>query len=277
MLSLALRNKSKLGLVCKAVLNINPGLVLLVLATTLAQPAQAKKIRLSEDELSQEAVMPVFDEKLVIKNRRVTHAKKIELGLFGGNVMSEAIYDPLTFGGSLAYHFDNTHGIFVAVGLYQDKLSSNGKRLKSGDVIPVGGGGGPGTEKYFDASRAPHKEFMVAGHYQYTAYYGKVSLTKESVMNLSLYGLLGGGAYLMDGDVAPMINLGVGQRFYFTKNIAFRLDLLLSSFYGPDITSTAGTANSLDNSAPAAKVDASAFDKKMLFDTQINFGITLLL
>jgi outer membrane beta-barrel protein len=273
-LSLALGNKSKLGLASRTIRNINLGLAL-CLMVGFVNSAEAKKIRLSEDELSQEAVMPVFDEKLVIKNRRVTHAKKIELGLYGGNVMSEAIYDPLTFGGSLAYHFDNTHGFFLAVGMYQDKLSSNGKRLKSGDVIPVGPIGGP--KKYFDASRAPHKEFMVAGHYQYTAYYGKVSLTKESVMNLSLYGLLGAGAYLMDGDVAPLINMGVGQRFYFTKNIAFRLDLLLSSFYGPDITSTAGTANSLDNSAPAAKVDASAFDKKMFFDTQINFGITLLL
>lgn len=247
-------------------------LIAMSIVFVLQNEAQAKKVRLSDDELSKEAVMPVFDEKIVIKNRRVVHKNKVEIGLFGGNVLSEAIFDPLTFGASLAYHFDNTHGVFVTVGLYQDKLSSNGERLKNGDVIPVSG-----ATKYFDASRAPQKEFMLAGHYQYTAYYGKVSLTKESVMNLSLYGLLGGGAYLMDGLVAPMINFGVGQRFYFTKNIAFRLDLLLSSFYGPDITSTFGTPNSIDNSTPQPDVDPDAFDKKLLFDTQINLGITFLL
>lgn len=243
-----------------------------IILSSLATTAYAEQIRLSDDELSQEAVMPVFDEKLVIKNRRVSHKGKVELGLFGGNVLSEALYDPLTFGASLAYHFDNTHGIFLTVGVYQDKLGENGKKLKENGSIPI-----MGPPRYFDASRAPHKELMIAGHYQYSAYYGKISVTKESVMNLSLYGLLGGGAYLMDGDIAPMINFGVGQRFYFTKTVAFRLDLIFSSFYGPDITSTAGTPNSLDNSTPQPKVDASAFDKKLLFDTQINLGLTFLI
>ncbi len=253
-------------------------MVFLLMASVMFVPqnkAEAKKLRLSDDELSKEAVMPVFDEKIVIKNRRVIHKNKVEIGLFGGNVLSEAIFDPLTFGASLAYHFDNTHGVFVTVGLYQDKLSANGERLKNGDVIDTGGN----TGRFFDASRAPQKEFMIAGHYQYTAYYGKFSLSKETVMNLSLYGLLGGGAYMMEGLVAPMINLGVGQRFYFTKNIAFRLDLLLSSFYGPDITSTFGTANDLNEPPQPAlpEVDADAFAKKLLFDTQINLGITFLL
>lgn len=246
-----------------------------VLVSTLAHNESfAKQIKLSEDELSTEAVMPVFDEKIVIKNRRVSHASKVELGVFGGNVLSEAIFDPMTFGASLAYHFDNTHGFFATFGMYQDKLSGNGERLKNGDTEEVAG-----ETKYFDASRAPKKEFMVAGHYQYSAYYGKVSLTKETVMNLSLYGLLGAGAYMIGGEVAPLINVGVGQRFYFTKNVALRLDLILSSYYGPDITSTFGTDNSLDDPPTPAQpaVDASAFDKKMLFDTQINFGLTVLL
>lgn len=243
-----------------------------LLFVSITQVTQAKKIRLADDELSQEAVMPVFDEKTVIKNRRVSHKKRIELGFYGGNVLSEAIYDPMTFGASVAYHFDNTHGLFINFGFYQDKLSGNGERLKNGDVFEVAG-----ATQYFDASRAPQKEFMLAGHYQYSAYYGKVSLTKESVMNLSLYGLLGGGVYSIGGEISPMVNVGIGQRFYFTKNVAFRLDLLLSSYYGPDITSTAGTANSLDNATPAPDVDPSLFDKIMLFDTQINFGLTVLL
>jgi outer membrane beta-barrel protein len=244
------------------------------LFVSITQVSQAKKIRLADDELSQEAVMPVFDEKLVIKNRRVSHEKRIELGFYGGNVLSEAIYDPMTFGASVAYHFDNTHGIFINFGFYQDKLSGNGERLKSGDVFEVAG-----ETQYFDASRAPQKEFMLAGHYQYSAYYGKVSLTKESVMNLSLYGLLGGGVYSIGGEISPMVNVGIGQRFYFTPNVAFRLDLILSSYYGPDITSTADSTENTLGGVPDGRpdVDPSLFDKIMLFDTQINFGLTVLL
>ena len=97
---------------------------------------------------------------------------------------------------------------------------------------------GLGIPKTFNASLAPHKKSMIGLHYQYTAYYGKISLAKEMIMNLSLYGLMGGGAYIMDNYTAPMMNIGFGQRFYFTRNMAFRLDLLFSVYNGIDLTST---------------------------------------
>ena len=105
--------------------------------SSVATPLHAKQIRLSDDELSQEAIMPVFDEKLVIKNRRVSHKGKLEFGLFGGNVLSEAMFDPMTFGGSIAYHFDNTHGFFATVGVYQDKLRLNEEVLCSLSALKI--------------------------------------------------------------------------------------------------------------------------------------------
>lgn len=237
--------------------------------------AHAAQVTFPEDELAQEAVLPVFDEKIAIKNRRVNHEKRFELNLFGSSVLSEAIYLPYNYGLSLTYHFDNTRGIHIMGSFFPEGLTENGEKLRNGDVVPISGG-----TKYFDASRAPHKEFMLAAHYQYTAYYGKISVTKQSTMNLSLYGLAGGGFYMMGGEIAPMVNLGFGQRFYFTKGVALRLDFLLSSYYGVDITSTYNALDPndrLDNSAPAPDVDGSLFEKTMLFDTQIVLGLSFLI
>ncbi len=264
------QGKSK-SLISSAVLSLS----IMAVTWLMSVEGHAASVRFPEEELAQEAVLPVFDEKIAIKSRRVNHAERFEVNLFGSTVMSEPIYNPYNFGLSLTYHFDNTRGIHFMGSFFPDGLSSNGEKLRRGDVIPISG-----TEKYFDASRAPHKNIMLAAHYQHTAYYGKISITKQSVMNLSLYGLLGGGAYLMDGDIAPMINLGVGQRFYLTPSIAFRLDLLLSAYYGVDITSTynaADPSDRLDNDVPAPKVDASKFDKKLLFDTQIVLGFSFLI
>lgn len=237
----------------------------------------AAKVKLSEDELSSEAIFPVFEEKVVIKNRRVSHKGRLELGVFGGNVMSEALYSFLTYGGSLAYHFDNTHGIFMLLGIYSKELSKNGECLSQEDCIERVSG----DQKIFNASLAPHKKFMMGLHYQYTAYYGKISLAKEMIMNLSLYGLIGGGTYIMDNYNAPMMNLGFGQRFYFHRNMAFRLDLLFSIYNGIDITSTGDVNNhegpeNLANPNITEIVKISSFDRKILFDTQINFGLAIL-
>lgn len=253
------------------------GLLMGLSVAVLFQSANAHgaSVKFPDEELAQEAVLPVFDEKIAIKSRRVNHAERFEFNLFGSSVMSEPIYTPYNFGASLSYHFDNTRGIHVMASFFPDGLSTNGEKLRTGDVVPISGG-----PKYFDATRAPHKEFMLAAHYQYTAYYGKISITKQTVMNMSLYGLAGGGLYLMDGDIAPMVNLGFGQRFYLTPSVALRMDLLLSSYYGVDITSTydaADPSDRLDNTTPAPSVDASKFDKKLLFDTQIMLGISFLI
>lgn len=246
--------------------------VLFFVMTAQAHKALAD-IRFPDEELSREAVMPVFDEKIAIKNRRVNHAQRFELNLFGSSVLSEPIYNPYNFGVSLTYHFDNTRAIHIMGSFFADGLSGAGKELQAG----IDNEEPPGTQNHFDASRAPHKEMMLAAHYQHSAYYGKISITKNSTMNMSLYGLVGGGVYMMSGEMAPMVNIGIGQRLYFTPHIALRLDVLLSAYNGFDITSTHGGADRLDNDTPQPEVDPSKFDKTLLFDTQIALGISFLI
>jgi outer membrane beta-barrel protein len=226
------------------------------------------KITFPDEELSTESVLPKFEDRVAVKNRRVNHEGRFEVNLMAGMVASEPIYDPITYGFSLAYHFDNTRGIHVMGTFFSEGLSSSGKSLQSGQVIRDDGGQ---SGQEFDALKAPFKEYMLAAHYQYTAYYGKISLSREKIMNLSLSGLLGGGFYGMSGLTVPTINFGVSQRLYFNSHIALRFDLLFSLFNGPDITSN----GELLRTDPAP--DPGSFDKTFQFDSNIYMGLSILL
>ena len=86
---------------------------------------------------------------------------------------------------------------------------------------------------------------MMFLNYQFTAYYGKLSLSKQAVMNLSLYGLAGVGLVNWSDAAEVGLNFGVGQKLYFSPNLALRLDLTMAIYRGPDPTSPKTTNNEL--------------------------------
>jgi len=153
--------------------------------------------------------------------------------------------------------------------VYGDGLQDRAKDLRDGNVLDSNGNAGSGLT--FDPSEAPSKEFMLSAHYQYNAYYGKISLSKENVMNLTLSGLLGGGFYMIGSTLAPTLNFGLSQRLYFSKSVALRLDLLFSLYSGLDITS----APDLATGGP--KPDESEFDSAILLDSNLFVGVSFLL
>ena len=74
-------------------------------------------------------------------------------------------------------------------------------------------------------------------NYQYTPYYGKISLTKKLVMNLSIYGFAGPGLIVFnEGTRLPAFNMGIGQRIYLFRHFAFKTDVGFYGYYGPDPT-----------------------------------------
>lgn len=60
--------------------------------------------------------------------------------------------------------------------------------------------------------------------YQNTPFYGKVSLTKQGVVNLALYGNLGIGQYQIDGDSELAYSFGIGTKLYFNSRLSLRID-----------------------------------------------------
>ncbi len=224
------------------------------------QQAGAAQIHFPEEELASESVLPVFDKRADVRNRNVVTAKKIELGGGVGFNLMDPFYNPLNFQGSLTYHFDEFHGFNLAAAFWQSGLSSYGEQLRQGEGL---------DGDYFDPSRAPHPKYMVMANYQYTAYYGKLSISKQMVMNLSMFGLLGAGTVAVDDKNLMALNVGMGEKFYFTPHWALRLDLRLLMYRGPDPTTR--------RLLPTDSVQpSSAFDESTFFHMLMTLGLVYL-
>ncbi|MCB0349876.1 MAG: outer membrane beta-barrel domain-containing protein [Bdellovibrionales bacterium] len=188
----------------------------------------AEQIEFPEEELATESVLPVFAKQVVVRERKINMAKRFEIGGGAGLNLVEPLYNQITYNIFGSYHFDEIHGVNISGYILSTDLSSAGSDLRAGKGLV-------GTNN-FDASKAPTVESMFFANYQFTAYYGKISVTKQSIMNLSLYGLLGVGMVNWSDASTIGLDVGIGQKLYFTPNLALRFDLMLSLYQGPDPT-----------------------------------------
>ncbi|MGE0762531.1 MAG: outer membrane beta-barrel domain-containing protein [Bdellovibrionales bacterium] len=232
----------------------------LLLLALLTPNLRAETVEFPDEELATETVVPVFEKVRSVLNRNVQTEGRFEFGGGMGMALNEPFYNPINFGASATYHLTDQHAVNVSANFFMSGLTEYGEQLKRGEGL---------TGKVFDATKAPAPKWMVLGHYQFTAYYGKISLSRQTVMNLTLFGLAGIGVIQTGGISNPALDVGFGQNFYFTPNLAARFDLKLLMYNGPDPTSR--ELNTTDNPAE------DAFTKELQFKTYLSLGLVYLL
>jgi len=88
--------------------------------------------------------------------------------------------------------------------------------------------------KTFDVFKLPYPQIIGFLNYNYVPFYGKISLNKKFVLNLSIYTYVGPGLIIFNhGTKKGAFHFGIGQKLYFNKWIALRGDLGVNSYYGP--------------------------------------------
>ena len=235
-------------------------------AGTIAWPAPASadtdKIEFPEEELAAESVLPVFDNPSVVRARLVKTEGRFELGPMGGYSMSEPFFQSTSYGATGTYHFTEEHGLNILGYAFSQGLNANGQGLN-----PI-----PQSDPVVNANLqfAPAPKFLLLGNYQFTGFYGKISLTKDWVMSLHTYALGGIGVIGIGDGVKPAGSIGLGQKFYITPNFALRFDLRFVAYQGPDILSRA-----LYN--VTAEQPASSFSDKLNTTSLLGFGAVFLL
>jgi outer membrane beta-barrel protein len=224
----------------------------------MANAAQAatQTIHFPDDELATESVLPIFDKPESVKNRNVQTARRLEIGLSGTYAMTEPFYNPLNIGANITYHFNEESGLNIFYGQFLPGLSDYAKQ-------PISFQSGGSTKLNLEYTPAP--KFLALANYQYSAYYGKLSLTKNAVMNLSLYGLLGAGVIGIGDVTKPAVSFGLGQKFYFNQSFGLRFDLRFTAYRGPDpLTQTLTGVTEMQ--------PASYFDEKTNIESLLSFG-----
>lgn len=249
---------------------------LLLILSFMTINAHAVTIEFPEEELARESVLPIFDNAVAVKSRLVPTAKRFELGMTAGFGMNEPFFNTLRYGGHVGYHFNETHAVMLMGQLYGDGLNTNGQTLSD----TVFGGRGERLRMDF----APQTTYHFMANYQITPYYGKISVFKDFVMNLSLYGLLGVGMMDLGGESTPVFNIGMGQKFYITKNWGLRADLGLMAYQGINYFLAKGggqsplvdvVADPSDN--PTSTFKPGAFEREMNYDLHLSVSLIFLL
>ena len=217
--------------------------------------AGAETIEFPEEELATESVYPVFDQPTAYKSKNVRRRGRFEVGLFAGTFLNDPFFSPIAFGGHLGYHFAEEHGVQLFASLLTRTTSQYVEPLKA-----LGGaqGGGP------DFNLAPSPSRIIAALYEWTPYYGKISLTKEGVMNLDLNFNGGLGLITIQDENRLALSLGANQNFYFTRTLGLKLDFKSFLYRGPDPVSRDLNPQ---NGGPTTMPQNSFFDDK----THLNF------
>ncbi len=190
----------------------------------LATNAFAEVVKFPDEELARETALPVFSSLQTVKNKNISMEKKVEVGGFYGWNFTEPIYNQTKYGALLGYHWSDYSGLVFDYTKWAAGFNSTYS-------APLQASSGA----QFD--RLPKLNSTMNLNYEYRIYYGKISLTKQTVMNLHLYPLLGVSMTTYQHKSFFGVNAGIGWKFFLTKSLAMRTDFLLNYSGAPNVFS----------------------------------------
>lgn len=220
--------------------------------------ARAETVELPTEELAQESVLPKFDRNDSVRQRNVVTKNRFELGAYYGFNTTEPIYNQSKMGFNIGYHWSEDSAVVVNYAQWMNGLNT----LYTDSLNET-------SSLEFD--RAPKLKYSLYGHYEWKIFYGKISLTKQGVLNLTTYPILGAGITAYEHKNYPGVDFGVGQKFYFGKNFALRFDFKMqfSESPSPFLKGKMATGQ--------PEPEASEFKSKWGLNTILDLGFTILL
>ena len=230
----------------------------------LVEISEAVKIRFPKEELSLESVLPIFTPVNAVLNRTVVLKHHFEFGVYGSIGLREPFYFPFYGGGILSFYLSEVHGINITGNWFPPYYSNSGGKLALGKGLEGG--------QTFQAQKIPHPLAMITLNYQYTPFYGKISLTKSFTMNSSIYGFVGPGMIISSDKKYkfPSLQFGLGQKLYFNRRLSLRTDASFYGYYGP-----APATLKLDDNFQFTGFQKG--QKKIVFNLMLSAGFSVLL
>ncbi len=243
----------------------------------LPAPAVSAVIRFPDQELASEYVFPIFKDPKVVLNRNVTLSNRFEICLSGALRTDEPFYSPYSLSASMAFYWNESHGMGLSGLFFVPGLSNTGLALKNKGVA----NNKEQVNFYLDMNLAPRPLLGAFLNYQFSPLYGKISITKTFNLNFALYSFLGFGVMgLNHGNKEPLIitpasHFGIGQRFYINRYFALSVGMDFLIYRGPNPISNIVKWRA-DEAAPPRPA-YNEFEKDIFFRFLARMGLTVLL
>lgn len=225
-----------------------------MLLSSVGYSAGQEEVRFSKKELAKETTLPVFRNHKVVRSRRVKTKGRVELDLMFGKTLNDALFDTYPIVAQANYHWTEVHGFQLEFGTFSTAENSF--------VDAIRDARGPA----FTMSEVPRVESQYSLLWEYTPYYGKISFSKQNVLNLSIYTVLGFGQLNYTGGSSSVIHVGFGQKLYFSKNWGMKLDLRGKMYEFADFPDK-----------DKGSTQAPPFDMKNTFNMELTVGLIYLL
>ncbi len=227
-------------------------------------------IEFSEDALAPESVLPVFPRSVYVKSRNIVKKGSMEVQVSGGVSVNNPFFKAYPVGGSVGYYFTEEHGVQFLFGYLVGGKSNYATALERDTRSSPGGLGAANFNNF------PAQKMLGLLHYEYSPFYGKLSLAKWLNFNMDVVASAGGGMVFLEDGSFPTASLGLGLRFYFGKSFGLRINMY-SLFrkgihYFPVENGQAATSNFWN-----VKKSTDSLRKIFKVDVLANFGIIVLL
>lgn len=194
-------------------------------------------VQFPESELARESVLPVFDQPEAVKKRFVPTDGRIEIGGFLGTSLNDAFLYNYPLGIEAQYHLNEISALGLMVEAFASTNTSYVGQLQN----QVNGAG-----QKIPFAQNPQANFAALAEYEFTPYYGKISLSKQNVLNLNISATARAGMLnLSVGGSSIAAGLGLNERFFLTRNFGIKLDLSALLYTKPDILGVANATTTV--------------------------------
>ena len=183
-------------------------ILLLVSLVSEAALAQTENDAFTAGDLSKEVVYPKVDYPEMVLNKKLTFTDRWDVSLDKISVTDEVFYNNNLYGMKLGYYIDEFRSFG---GSYQVRQS--GYNSYAGEFEAKG----------LDFSIAPKHESNLIGYFRHVYYYGKVSISRDSIIPMTVSGRYSLGLAKFDTKSLPLANYSFGWQIYLQNRYYFEL------------------------------------------------------
>lgn len=227
-------------------------ILLSIIFATLA--SRAEVIQIEADELPAESVIPILDSNMAVKNRSIPFSGRLEIGVMTGSVIDEMFFNNTLWGLQLFYYYneDSAWGIKYANRL--NGISSYSEQFQN-------------TSAQLDFQKAPTPSTIMTASYRWSFLYGKMSVSKDTVVPTVLSTETDIGVHKMGSQNLPWTSFGISHKVFIKKHVGIGLSYRLLIYQTLDPASA-----DLGSSAPTPS--ESDFDKKIQISQSLDAALT---
>lgn len=172
----------------------------------------------AKTQLQDEFWFPGDDALKVVQNRYFKKEKRVEITFFNaGYFLKNQYIDIISLGGGVTFYFSEMWAWEIVSGHFTfTRERTEVKDLRKFSFNKTG------VEISADI-RKP--KYIITSNILWIPMYGKYSLMESQFIYYDTYFLAGAGIIKVEGKTKPVINIGLGQKYFVTRNWLVRVDL----------------------------------------------------